>query len=276
MTKRSYAQSDGLALLQEIMSQAGPIFTINEARTVAEDAGISTAQVPLLLHRLATGAWIARLKQGVYILQTPLLSHDTHPYAIAQALLDPMAISHWSALAHHGLTTQIPPVIQASTPRSVVTPQTRKGKTYKPRGYPVWQVLDLEVEFIHVKESHYFGHRHEWVDRWHRVPITDLERTVLDMIAHPRVFGTLQAGLETTEEHLLRLDIKKLIAYGLRYNVGAVIKRLGWILAALGVSEELLMPLEDYPTKSYSLLDITGPQTGKAIARWKLYNNLAG
>lgn len=35
------------------------------------------------------------------------------------ALVEPMAISHWSALAHHGLTTQIPPMVQASTPRTI-------------------------------------------------------------------------------------------------------------------------------------------------------------
>jgi hypothetical protein len=49
------------------------------------------------------------------------------PFAVTAALVQPCAISHWSALEHHGFTTQIPMAVQASTPRKVVTPEMRKG-----------------------------------------------------------------------------------------------------------------------------------------------------
>ena len=52
----------------------------------------------------------------------------------AAALVEPMAISHWSALARYGLTTQIPPMVQASTPRTIVTPEMRAGQAHRPRG----------------------------------------------------------------------------------------------------------------------------------------------
>ena len=90
-----------------------------------------------------------------------------------------MAISHWSAVAHHGFTVQIPPMVQASTPARVVTPEMRSGEDYRPRGAAAWQVMNIAIEFMHTKEEKFWGFTHEWVSRWHRVAITDPERTML-------------------------------------------------------------------------------------------------
>jgi len=276
MTEAQYAQTQGIILLQQVVSAAGPIFTIAEAQAQAEALGIIPAQVRWILSRLAHGSTLglARLKRGVYAVQSPLLGAELHPYAIAAALTGPMAVSHWSALAHHGLTTQIPPMVQASTPRSVVTPEMREGQAYRPRGRATWRVLGLEFEFIVVGEKRFFGFQQEWVSQWHRVAITDPERTVLDMVASPRVFGTLGTGLETLETHLGRLDLDKLVGYALRYDVGSVVKRLGWMLEALGVPESTTGPLHAYPVRSYYALDPTRPPGGTPVARWRVRNNL--
>ena len=274
MSKTKYAQSQGLELLTQVVEDVGPIFNIDQARAAAPARGILPRRIPWLLSRLAAGGWIVRLKRGTYVAQSPLFSATIHPFAIAQALVEPLAISHWSALAHHGCTTQIPAMIQASTPRKVVTPQMRAGQAYSPRGRAVWSALDMEFEFIQVQPAHFFGFQQTWVDRWRRVAITDLERTLLDMLAHPHVFGSLQVGIETLETYLAQLNLEKLVGYALRYAVGAVIKRLGWILEALGVPEHLLDPLAAYPTSAYALLDRTGPPRGNAVSRWNLYNNL--
>jgi len=271
---KSYAQTRGLALLEQIISTVGPIFTIAQARQPAEALGLNASQLRWVLSQLARSGWIARIKRGVYAVQSPLLSTELHPYAIAAALVEPMAISHWSALAHHGLTTQIPPMVQASTPRAVVTPEMRTGQAHRPRGRAVWRVLGLEFEFIRVKPEHFFGFQQEWVSQWHRVSITDPERTVLDMVARPRVFGTIGTAIETIEAHLDQLNLEKLVGYALRYDVGAVIKRLGWILETLGVPTAVIEPLRAYPVRSYYPLDPTGPPGGLPIARWKVRDNL--
>jgi len=276
MTEAQYAQTQGILLLQKVVSAVGPIFTITEAQAQAEVLGITPARVRWILSRLAHGGTlgVARLKRGVYAVQSPLLGAELHPYAISAALTGPMAISHWSALAHHGLTTQIPPMVQASTLHSVVTPEMREGQAYQPRGRATWRVLGLEFEFIVVGEKRFFGFQQEWVSQWHRVAITDPERTVLDMVASPRMFGTLATGLETLEAHLGRLDLDKLVGYALRYDVGAVIKRLGWMLEALGVPESTTGPLHAYPVRSYYSLDPTRPPGGTPVPRWRVRNNL--
>jgi len=274
MAEPQYSQTQGVLLLQRIVSAVGPIFTIAEARAQAEALGIGAARVPWLLSQLAAGSWAARLKRGVYAVQSPLLSTELHPFAIAATLAGPMAISHWSALAHHGLTTQIPPMIQASAPRGVVTPEMREGKAYRPRGHATWRVLGLEFEFITVGEKRFFGFQQEWVSQWHRVAITDPERTVLDMVASPRLFGTLGAAMETLENHLDRLDLDRLVGHALRYDMGSVVKRLGWMLEALRVPASVIDPLRAFPVRTYYSLDPTRPPGGVAIARWHVRNNL--
>jgi predicted transcriptional regulator of viral defense system len=189
-------------------------------------------------------------------------------------LASPIAISHWSALAHHGLTTQIPPMVQASTTAAVVTPDMRRGAAYRPRGRAAWRALGLEFEFIRVQPQRFFGFQQEWVSQWHRVQITDRERTVLDLFAAPQVFGSLQTGLETLEAHREQLDLDQLVVYALRYAVGATAKRLGWALEALGAPDSTIAPLRAYRVQSWAQLDPTGPAGGTPVAAWKLRNNL--
>ena len=269
-----YARTQGLILLERIIASVGPIFTIAQARREAAEMGLDDARLRSILSRLTRSGWLARIKRGVYVMQSSLFHTTLHPYAIAAALCTPMAISHWSALAHHSLTTQIPPMVQVSTPRAMVTPEMRTGQTHRPRGRAVWKVMEIEFEFIQVKEAHFFGFQQVWVSQWHRVAITDPERTVLDMVAHPRIFGSLEIAIETLEAHRQQLNFETLSRYALRYNVGAIIKRLGWILESLGVPDSLLEPLRNYPVSSYHLLDPTKPSGGPPVAHWKVRNNL--
>ncbi|MFP4395021.1 MAG: type IV toxin-antitoxin system AbiEi family antitoxin [Anaerolineales bacterium] len=274
MNKNGYAQTQGMRLLNRTVEEVGPLFTIEEARDLAAEMDLTPQRVRALLSQLTQAGWIERLKRGAYAVTAPIFSASLHPYAVAQALVSPLAISHWSALTHHGFTTQIPPMIQASTTSTVVTPEMRQGTAYRPRGRAVWRAWGLEFEFVQVQDKHFFGFQEEWVSQWHRVAITDPERTVLDLFAIPQIFGSLQTGLETLEAHLHSLDVDKLAKYALRYEVGAVIKRLGWALEMLGAPESIIAPLEAYPLQAYSQLDPTGSPGGNPITRWQLRDNL--
>ena len=274
MPDSQYAQSQGMQLLNRLVEELGPLFTIEQAQAAGAQLLLPPQRIRSLMSRLAAAGWIERIKQGAYAARSPLFGVTIHPYAVAAMLVDPVAISHWSALAHHGLTSQIPPMVQVSTPATVVTPEMRHGAAYRPRGRAVWRALDLEFEFIQVKPQRFFGFQDVWVSQWHRVALTDPERTVLDLFAAPQLFGSLQTGLETLELHLERLDLDKLVGYAVRYGVGAVAKRLGWALEALGVPERVVEPLRAYPVRAYSQLDPTRSDGGEPIARWHLRNNL--
>ena len=59
MAEAQYAQTQGVILLQKVVSAMGPIFTITEAQAHAEALGITPAQVRWILSQLAHGDWIA-------------------------------------------------------------------------------------------------------------------------------------------------------------------------------------------------------------------------
>jgi predicted transcriptional regulator of viral defense system len=199
---------------------------------------------------------------------------EIHPFAIAAALVQPVAISHWSALAHHGFTTQLPEMVPATTTAAVITPEMRQGRALRPRQRAVWRVLGVEIEYIHVQPRRFFGHQSVWVDSWDRVAITDPERTALDLLARAELFGGVSAALEILEENLPRLELARLVQYALRYEVGALIKRLGWSLEQMGVPDEVTAPLRDYPVKAWYRLDPHGEKDGQYNPRWRIVENL--
>jgi predicted transcriptional regulator of viral defense system len=269
-----YAQPQGVQLLEKVLQECGPLFTVKQIKPLAKEMEIPRSQLHWLLTMLAKSGWIASLKRGVYAIQKPLLDVEIPPFAIAAALVQPCAISHWSALAQHGFTTQLPVMVQASTPRKVVTPEMRSGTAHRPRGRAVWTALGVEVEYIHVQERHFFGHQHIWIATWQQVAITDPERTALDLIARPEIFGGLRAAIEILEIALPQLNLPTLVQYALRYDVGAVIKRLGWTLERLGIDVETLAPLQTYPVKTYYRLEPQLPPGKSYNSQWRIIENL--
>jgi predicted transcriptional regulator of viral defense system len=194
-----YAQSRGLKLLELAVKEFGPIFTLDQLKPVARAQALSDTHLRFLISSLASANWIEILKRGTYVVKSPLYSGEIHPFAIAAALMQPMMISHWSACSHHGFTTQSPKMIQASTPKKVVTPEMRTGKACSPRGRATWQVYGLEFEFIHMKQDLFWGFEKIWVSSWHQVNITDPERIALDLIARPDIFGGISAAIENLD-----------------------------------------------------------------------------
>ena len=269
-----YAQPQGIKLLERIGQEVGPIFTVEQALPLAKEQGISSSYLYWLLTMLAKSGWVESIKRGTYAVRRPIFAETLSPFAIAAALVQPMAISHWSALAQHGFTTQIPVMIQASTSRKVVTPEMRSGKAHRPRNRAVWRTAGLEVEFIYVQPKHFFGHQKIWVNRWHQVNITDPERTALDLMVRCDIFGGMRAAIEILENTLPQISTEKLVDYALQYKVGASIKRLGWLLEQMGESSHVIEPLRDYPVTSYYRLDPRGAPGGESYPRWRIVENI--
>lgn len=276
MSNRStrYSNSQGIQLLESAVSHFGPIFTMDQISSLQDHQNLNSAQIRKLISKLAQSGWIEILKRGTYAVKSPLYAGDIPPFAIASALVHPMAISHWSALAYHGFSTQNPTMVQASTPAKVVTPEMRQGRAYRPRGRASWRAFGLEFEFIFVKMDWFWGFEKQWVNSWTRVDITDRERTVLDLIARPDIFGGIRAASEIMEGALAQVDIHKLVSYAVRYDTAAVIKRLGWLLEKLGVDAELLLPLSNYPVTGTVLLDPGQPRGEKVDSHWKINENI--
>ncbi len=271
----TYARSQGIRLLEAAAQELGPLFTRCDLIPLAERQGLSRSHLSKLISLLNSSGHLEILRRGLYALRSPLFAEAIHPFAIATALVQPAVVSHWSALAYHGFTTQLPRMVQVSTPAKVVTPQMRRGRAFRPRGRAVWQAGDIEVEFVYVRPSALFGSQAIWVDRWNQVNLTDPERTALDLIARSDLFGGMGAALEILEAALPRLQVEQLIGYALQLGKGSVIKRLGWALEQFGVSLDLLEPLRAAPVKTWYRLDPQQRRDGRTYERWRVIENIS-
>jgi predicted transcriptional regulator of viral defense system len=272
--RSGYSQSQGLKLLELAVQEFGPIFTLEQLKPVAGRLQLSDTHIRFLISALASAGWIEIIKRGTYAVKSPLYSGEISPFAIAAALVQPVAISHWSACSHYGFTTQSPTMVQASTPKKVVTPEMRKGKAHSPRGRAIWQAYGLEIEFIHVHHKLFWGFEKIWVSSWQQVNITDPERTTLDLIARPDIFGGISAAIEILEDALGVIKVNRLVDYTLKYDTGSVIKRLGWALEKLGVPGSELEGLQNYPVGRYYPLDLNLGEDGPKNRRWQVLENL--
>ncbi|HET9532506.1 MAG TPA: type IV toxin-antitoxin system AbiEi family antitoxin domain-containing protein, partial [Blastocatellia bacterium] len=160
-----YSDSLGLQLLREQANEGRFIFTIKEALPLASRLGISESYLRKLLHQLVAGGWLRRLRDGLYAGTGTLLGDvDIHPFAIATHLVSPSAISHWSAMSHHGLTEQIPRAVTAFTPKRFMTPSMRTTAKQGSMSKQAWEVEGIRYEYVIVKPEFFFGIEEIWVD----------------------------------------------------------------------------------------------------------------
>lgn len=272
----AYGETAGLRLLERLADEGRFVFTTDEARAVARKLDIPEPYLRVLLSRLNDGRWITRLRRGLYAGTGRLPGRsDIHPFVIATRLVTPSAISHWSAMQHHGLTEQVPQGVTAITTVKVVTPSMRAGHAGPGESKHAWEIAGTRYEYVNVSPEHFFGIEEVWVDELFSVPIVDRERAMLECFASPRAFGGMGEVLGILEEHLAELDLEKLVRYAVRYRKGAPAKRLGWSLERLGVGEEATAPLRGVTVRGYRLLDPTLPARGKRYGRWMIQNNLS-
>ena len=261
----------GTELARMLAETGDRIFTVDRARGLAASLGISPGYVRQALHYLARAGWIVRLRRGTYALSGAVLGSLTlHEFEIAMALVQPAAISHWSALSYHGLTEQTPRHVFVLTPARSV-PRLRGKKKLADQGYPVGNTI---YRFVQVKQERFFGIEVAWVEE-SRIKITDPERTLLDGLTAPHYCGDFSEVLHAFETRGPMLDLERIIGYALKLDA-ATAKRLGWVLEHQGVKPSRLKELQAVPIKGYRVLDPTGPRRGPCNSRWMIQENLPG
>ena len=98
----------GVELVRRIAAEGDRIFSTARARELAPEVGLKDAYLMEALYHLRRNGWIVSLRRGLYALSTSVPGTiPVHEFEIAMALVSPAAISHWSALHHHGLSEQL-------------------------------------------------------------------------------------------------------------------------------------------------------------------------
>lgn len=262
----------GVELVRRLANEGDRIFTSARARQLAPAVGLSEGYLRQALHHLARSGWVVRLRKGLYALASTVPGvTPVHEFEIAMALVKPAAISHWSALHHHGLTEQPPRRVFVLTTTDASIPRSRGGAEDTRAAISVGGV---PYQFVQVRPERFFGLQQVWVGEA-LVTITDPERSLLDGLSRPQYCGDFAEVLHAFEVRGTNLDLSRIIDYALKLDA-ATAKRLGWVLEHQGVDPAELDALAALPIKGYRKLDPTGPRQGPTNRRWMIQENLPG
>ncbi len=174
------------------------------ARVIGKPPGYTR----LFLSRLAKRGKILRIERGKYCLRS------ASDLEAASNLAFPSYVSFLSALAFHGLTTQIPVQVQ------VACQKQKKGVEFG----------NVRIDFIKLKRAAFFGFR-----RFGNSFVAEPEKAVIDGLYAPErlpfseVIYALKQG---------RMDTRKLCEYAERMGSSMVRRRLGLLLEKTGLAKD--------------------------------------
>jgi predicted transcriptional regulator of viral defense system len=249
-------------LIATLYDRAQTTFTNSDVSAIT---GLDAASARSLVRKAEARGLVTRLKPGLFVLVPPELGSATefsgNPYLTARAMAGAADyyISHASAMELHRMVTQPQFTVFTSTP-----------KRLRPR-----TILGTEYRFVYVQAARLFGVTAHWITKQDAVRISDLERTLIDGLHQPQYCGGIAEvakGLWIRREDL---KTSRIVEYALRLRVGAVIRRLGYLLDLYRLATEPeLRQLRSVLTATYSLLDPVVPSEGPHISRWRLRLNV--
>ena len=233
--------------------------------SVAEAAGILGAartDAAKMLSRWHKKGWLSRVRRGLYV-PVPLEASTADvpledPWQIAANLFAPCYIGGWSAAEYWDLTEQIFRTTVVMTQR---TPRDRN---------PVIKGAAFLV--CSVNEKKMFGLKTIWRGQV-KVSVSDPTRTILDMLAEPRLGG----GIRSVNDMLLNYlrseakNLDLLFGYADQLGNGAVFKRLGFLLERHAPNEQgAIEQCGQRLTKGNARIDPKQPAE-RLVSRWRLW-----
>ena len=240
--------------------------TIFSVRDVQDVTGLGPKSTRNFVGKMVARGLATRLKPGLFILVPFEMGREReylgNPHVVARELAGrrDYYLSHASAMDLHRMVTQPQLVIY------VTSPFPFRSRT----------ILGTEFRFVRCKPEDLFGVVEHWVDKTEKVHVSDLERTVIDGLKQPEYCGGI---VEVAKGYWMRrndMNVGRLVDYALRLDVGAVIRRLGFLLETGGVDAPAdLQRLRARLTATYQLFDPTLPAEGHRVARWRLRLNVS-
>jgi predicted transcriptional regulator of viral defense system len=250
-------------LVAELYERQKTIFTNQDVEAIT---GLSANSARGLANRLVARGIATRLKPGLFILVPAELGHERDylgdPYIVAAEIVNgkDYFISHGSAMDIHQMVTQPQFAVYATITQSV-----------RPRA-----VLGTQFHFIRCKPEHFFGGMDHWTTKTRKIKVSDLERTVIDGLRQSEYCGGFSEVAKGFWMRQQSIDVKKLVEYALMLDIGALYRRLGYLLELFETKETgQLELLRKKLTATYALLDPMLPAEGKFIARWRLRLNVS-
>lgn len=238
-------------------------FAYAEAFIALPDSNKSA--VKELLSDMTKRGLLMRLTEGIYYIipyeqDAELFMPDWHLVPEFIVKNTPHYIGYYSALQLHNLITQ--PSLKEQI---VVSKQLRPS---------VIHIKNIPFQFIYHNPDHFFGMKKIWIDDFHKVSCSDLEKTIIDCLFKPDYAGGIVEIAKAIHISADKINFDRLWEYTKRFKSQAVIKRLGFLLELLDIPNPIIEELQKIKTVSYVLLDTELPPSGKRISRWGIRQNL--
>jgi predicted transcriptional regulator of viral defense system len=218
-----------------------------------------------LLSDMTKRGLLMRLKKGLYYVipyEQDAESFMPDWHLIAEYLVKDSDhyIGYYSALHIHNLITQ------PSLNEQIVVSQQIRPSTIK--------IKDVQFQFIYHNKNHFFGTKKVWIDSFHKVICSDLEKSIIDCLFKPDYAGGIVELARALYISKDKINFNKLFSYAEVFGSQAVIKRLGFLLDTLEIENGIIGSLQKLKTRSYVILDTELPKTGKMIDRWSIQQNI--
>jgi predicted transcriptional regulator of viral defense system len=250
-------------LLRSLYDRSQTTFTLADVEKIT---GLRPSLASSLLHKAAKRGLVSRIKRGVFVVIPPEMGSATgyagDSYLVARKLAGdaPSFISHASAMEIHRMVTQPQLVMFCSSTKRI----------------PNRILYGTEFRFVLIKPKHFFGTTKHWVTKQESVDVSDLERTVIDGLRQPEYCGGVTEVAKGLWMRHSDMQPAKVVDYALRLRIGAVTRRLGYLLELYGIaSESELARLRQSLTSTYVPLDPILPRVGPHLARWRVQVNVS-
>ena len=250
-------------LVTTLHERSRAVFRLEDVRDIT---GLSDTSARSFVRKLVDRGVAARLKPGLYVLVPFELGRERqypgNPLVVAREIMhgEDYYLSHATAMEIHGMTTQPQLVVM------VTTPAARRSVT----------ALGVEFRFVRCQRKHLFGLTEHWVTKQEKVRVSDLERTVIDGLKQPEYCGGLTEVAKGLWMRRQDMKVDRLVEYARRIGVGAVVRRLGFLLETYEMAEAPdLDRLRNGLTATYVRLDPILAAEGKRLRRWRLQLNVA-
>lgn len=247
----------GRQQLAHLVAATGDVIQVDDAVRVLH---LDRAVAAKTLARWTNQGWLRRVRRGVYVPVSLDSLSSQHviddPWVLVPGLFAPAYVGGRTAAGYWDLTEQLFNDI------AVITAQSVRAKSQRRHG--------VTFTLKHVQDRKIFGCKPVWRGRT-KVMVSDLQRTVVDMLDDPAMGGGIQQVADCLREYFKRKDRndRLLIEYGERLGNGAVFKRLAFLSEQLGESA-LAQACFERLTKGTIKLD-PSLDCPKLVTRWRIW-----
>lgn len=213
------------------------------------------------LSRWCAQGWLRRVGSGLYVPVPLELAGSEQvladPWVLVPTLFGQCYVGGWTAAHNWELTEQLFNETLVFTVKRVASKR----------------VVAQGAVFLlhHVPPGRYFGLKNLWRGST-RVPISDPERTLVDLIAMPETGGGIDHVTECLATYLAgkQSDRNLLIRYAEQYDNGAVFKRLGFLAETRLQDQKLAEACRARLTQGYARLDPSLACT-RLVTAWRVW-----